>query len=147
MLSFRGMQESDIDEVYDIEQVSFSEPWIREFFVMELQHDAFVAVRDEQVAGYICTWVVLDECTVTNISVKPELRRQGIAEYMFRNMMDVMTGKDIGYYYLEVRASNAPALALYDKLGFAKVGLRKGYYHNPVEDAIVMSLDLKAGKQ
>jgi [ribosomal protein S18]-alanine N-acetyltransferase len=140
-LSFRTMRENDLDAVYEIEVASFSEPWTKELFAMELQHNAYVAEQDSRVAGYICTWCVLDECTITNIAVKPDLKRQGIAKFMFENLYENMDKQDIRFYYLEVRASNTPALALYEKLGYAHVGLRKGYYHNPIEDAIVMTLD------
>jgi [ribosomal protein S18]-alanine N-acetyltransferase len=135
------MREDDIEAVYDIEAASFSDPWIKELFAMELQHDAYVAEKDNKVAGYVCAWQVLDECTITNISVRPEWRRQGIAEFMFQNLYKIMDKRDIRFYYLEVRASNIAAQGLYNKLGFAQVGLRKEYYHNPAEDAVVMTLD------
>ena len=140
-LSFRNMREDDLDAVYDIEAASFSDPWIKELFAMEMQHDAFVSEQENKVAGYICAWQVLDECTITNISVKPDWRRQGIAEFMIHELYKVMDKRDIRYYYLEVRASNLAAQALYYKLGFLQVGLRKEYYHNPTEDAVVMKLE------
>lgn len=140
-LTFRTMREEDIDSVYEIEAASFSDPWIKELFSMELQHDAYVAENDNMLSGYICAWQVLDECTITNISVKPVCRRHGVAGFMFRKLYEIMDARDIRYYYLEVRASNLPARSLYAKLGFEEVGLRKEYYLNPVEDAVVMALD------
>jgi ribosomal-protein-alanine N-acetyltransferase len=137
---FRRMRAEDLDAVYKIESASFSDPWPREFFTMELEYDSFVVIRDDEVAGFICTMQVMDECTVTNVSVKPALRRQGIAEYIFRNLFDIMDSRDVRYYYLEVRASNQAACQLYMKLGFSQIGIRKDYYHNPVEDAAVMAL-------
>jgi len=140
-LTFRRMKEDDLDAVYMIETMSFSSPWLREFFEIELQHDSYVAEKDDKIAGFICALQVLDECTITNVSVLPDLRRQGIAEFMFYNLVESMNKRDVRYYYLEVRASNQAALKLYQKLGFEQVGIRKDYYHNPTEDAIVMTMD------
>lgn len=140
-LVFRPMRTEDIDKVYEIEAASFSDPWLKELFALELEHDAYVALQDGTVVGYVCAWQVLDECTITNISVQPELRRRGIGELMLEKLFDIMKARDVQHYYLEVRASNLPAQALYGKLGFRQVGLRKEYYHNPEEDAVVMALD------
>jgi [ribosomal protein S18]-alanine N-acetyltransferase len=142
-LLFRKMRDVDIDVVYEIESVSFSDPWPREFFTMELEYDSYVAEKDGEIAGFICTMQVMDECTVTNISVKSSFRRQGIAEFLFGNLIEVMDSRDVFYYYLEVRASNLAAIDLYRKLGFTQIGVRKDYYHNPVEDAIVMAVNRK----
>jgi [ribosomal protein S18]-alanine N-acetyltransferase len=144
-MMFRKMRDEDLEAVYNIEAASFSDPWLREFFEMELEYDSYVVVLDEEIAGFICTMQVLDECTVTNISVRPELRRQGIAEYIFKCLYEIMDDRDVRYYYLEVRASNQAAFELYRKLGFSQIGLRKDYYHNPVEDAIVMTMARKTG--
>ncbi|MFO7660590.1 MAG: ribosomal protein S18-alanine N-acetyltransferase [Candidatus Cloacimonadaceae bacterium] len=135
------MREDDLDAVYKIETETFSNPWLREFFEIGLQHDSFVAEKDNEIAGYICALQVLDECTITNIAVRTQNRRQGIAVYMIKNVEEMMDKRDVRYYYLEVRASNVAAQALYHKLGYGKVGIRKDYYHHPTEDAIVMSLD------
>ncbi len=138
---FRKMQIDDLEEVYDIESEVFSDPWLKEFFEMEMEHDAFVLLKDEHVAGFICAWQVLDECTITNVSVKPVFQKQGLGESIFKELFKVMEQRKVRYYYLEVRESNQSALGLYTRLGFARIGLRKEYYHNPVENAIVMSLD------
>lgn len=146
-LVFRRMQEDDLDAVYMIETVSFSNPWLREFFELELQHDSFVTEKDNEIAGFICAMQVLDECTITNISVKPDVRRHGIAEFMMESLFNTMNEKDVRYYYLEVRSSNQAAFSLYQKLGFEQVGLRKDYYNYPTEDAIVMTLDRQKKKE
>jgi ribosomal-protein-alanine N-acetyltransferase len=142
-LVFRKMRDEDLDAVYEIEIASFSDPWPREFFTMELEYDSYVAEKEGEIAGFICTIQVMDECTVTNISVKPSLRRQGIAEFILSKMLEDMNSRNVDYYYLEVRASNLAAYELYRKLGFARIGIRKDYYHNPAEDAIVMALNNK----
>lgn len=140
-LCFRRMREDDLDAVYKIETETFSNPWLREFFEIELQHESYVAGKDNEIAGYICAMQVLDECTITNVAVRTQNLRQGIAVYMIKNLEEIMDKRDVRYYYLEVRASNAAAQALYHKLGYLEVGIRKEYYHHPTEDAIVMSLD------
>jgi ribosomal-protein-alanine N-acetyltransferase len=140
-LSFRKMREEDLEAVYEIETASFSDPWPREFFRMELDYDSFVAESEDGIAGFICTMQVMDECTVTNVSVCPELRRQGVAQFIFESLICEMDSRDVFYYYLEVRASNQAAYKLYIKLGFSQIGLRKDYYNNPIEDAIVMALN------
>lgn len=140
-LIFHRMREDDLDAVYKIEVESFSHPWLREFFEMEMQHDSYVAEKDNEVAGYICAMQVMDECTITNIAVRSQLRRQGIAKFMLEKLFQMLDTKNVRFYYLEVRASNQAAQDLYDKIGFTQVGIRKDYYHHPTEDAIVMTLD------
>lgn len=140
ILSFRKMQLDDLDEVIKIEQEAFADAWLIELFAMELAHDAYVAVCDELIVGYICAWRVLDECTITNIACKSELKRKGIACFMFCELFRVMDAAEVLYFYLEVRVSNVSARALYHKLGFLDIGVRKSYYHDPVEDAVVMSM-------
>jgi ribosomal-protein-alanine acetyltransferase len=100
-----------------------------------------VAGRSARIAGYICAWQVMDECTITNIAVHSDAQRRGIAGWMFAELTRIMDARQVKYYYLEVRDSNFGAQALYEKLGFRRVGLRKNYYHNPVEDAVVMALE------
>lgn len=142
-LCFRSMKAEDLDRVYEIEVASFTSPWLKEFFEMELKHDAYVVEQHGIIAGFVCALQVLDECTIANIAVKDEFRRQGIAEYILKSLIEVMDSRDVRYYYLEVRATNQAAYALYNKLGFCQIGIRKNYYHDPVEDAIVMALDTK----
>ena len=144
-LSFRHMRPDDLDEVYHIESEVFSDPWPQEIFEMEMEHDAFVILKDEQVIGFLCAWQVLDECTITNVSVKPSMQRQGIGEDIFIKLFEEMDKRYVQFYYLEVRASNQAAIRLYDKLGFARIGIRKAYYQHPEEDAIVMSLNRTVG--
>lgn len=140
-LNFRPMRITDLSAVYDIEVHSFADPWQKEIFEMELEEGAYVVETEDEVAGYICFRQVLDECSIINIAVKPKLRRQGIASFMFENLYKLMDKEGVKYYFLEVRASNTTAQSLYHKLGFVPAGLRKRYYHNPDEDAIVMFLD------
>jgi len=138
--AFRSMQEDDLPAVLAIEQCSFADPWPEEAFLPELGFDNYVTLAGEILIGYICVMQVLDECSITNIAVHPDWRRQGIAHYMFERLYKIMDTRAVLQYFLEVRASNASAIALYDKLGFKQIGVRKEYYRKPVEDAIVFAL-------
>lgn len=135
------MQPDDLDEVIQIEQEAFTDAWFKELFAMELEHDAYVVTNGGHISGYICAWQVLDECTITNIAVRSDMKRNGVARFLFNELYKIMDSREVRYYYLEVRASNVPAQSLYTKLGFTQIGLRKAYYDHPIEDAVVMALD------
>lgn len=139
-LFIRKMREEDIETVSMIEKESFSNPWLNEFFNIGLNHDSYVAVMDNAVIGYICALQVLDECTITNICTQTRYRRQGIAMFLMNEIFKMMDKRLVKFYYLEVRASNVSAIHFYRKLGFVEIGIRKSYYQNPIEDALVMSL-------
>lgn len=136
------MRQEDLDHVIEIESASFPTPWSRNAFASELFHNSracyLVASVGERVVGYIGTWLILDEAHVTNIAVHPDYRRQGIGETLLRSMMTVAASRGAKRMTLEVRVSNRPAQRLYEKLGFARIGLRRGYYHDNNEDAIIM---------
>jgi ribosomal-protein-alanine N-acetyltransferase len=91
------------------------------------------------VLGYACLLVVLDEGTVTNLAVRPEYRRSGIATELLEVFRRFGEGTGLAFLTLEVRASNAGAIALYEKLGYAQAGLRRNYYEHPREDAVIMT--------
>lgn len=145
-IRLRRMTSLDLPEVLAIERRSFPNPWPPATFEGEIQNlglsHPVVAVDEEadRVAGYIIYWVIRDEAQINNIAVHPDYRRRRIAENMLRRVLDALKNEGIQFVTLEVRAGNAGARALYDKLGFKPIGLRKEYYTNPVEDAVVMSL-------
>ena len=97
-----------------------------------------VAVEDDQVVGYIASQSSVDESDVMNVAVHPDWRRKGIAEKLMESLVEALKSRGSHALTLEVRASNAPAIALYEKLGFSQVGLRKNYYRNPKEDALIL---------
>ncbi|HHV61773.1 MAG TPA: ribosomal protein S18-alanine N-acetyltransferase [Firmicutes bacterium] len=138
----RLMQYDDLDHVVEIESISFPTPWSRNAFASELFHNSracyLVASVDGRVVGYVGTWLILDEAHVTNIAVHPDYRRQGIGEKLLRSMMALAGSRGAKRMTLEVRVSNKPAQRLYEKLGFVRIGLRRGYYHDNNEDAIIM---------
>jgi ribosomal-protein-alanine N-acetyltransferase len=135
------MQGEDLDEVMNIERISFSSPWPVAAFLSEISNEyslAFVAAARERISGYICAQHVLDEGHILNLAVHPELRRKGIGNALAEETLDRLKKRGCRIFYLEVRMSNAPAMQFYEHLGFKKVGVRKKYYRSPLEDAALM---------
>lgn len=145
------MTADHLDAVAALERICFSDPWSRQLLADELDNDlsAFlVALDDEgQVAGYAGLQVVLDEGTVTNIAVRPDCRRRGVAGQLLEVFLNFARGNRLAFLTLEVRASNYDAIALYGSRGFRSVGRRKNYYEHPREDAIIMTRDFSAGAE
>ena len=133
-------------QIADIERLCFPDPWSRNMLAEELDNalSAFLVALDGagRVAGYAGLQVILDEGTVTNIAVRPDCRRQGVAGQLLQVFLDFAQGNRLAFLTLEVRASNYPAIALYGSRGFRGVGRRKNYYEHPKEDAVIMTLDL-----
>ena len=128
-------------QVAGLEKLCFSDPWSENSIASELCNSLsmwLVAETDGIVVGYVGSQTVMDETDMMNIAVHPDCRRQGIAAALVNAL--VASLQDMGSHSLtlEVRASNAPARALYDMLGFQQVGLRRNYYHNPKEDALIL---------
>ena len=139
---------ADLPAVNAIEKASFSNPWSDATFRGEIQNEgiSFPTViihdPDRRIAGYIIYWLIRDEAQINNIAVHPDFRGQGIGKAALKIILKEIQEKGAEFVSLEVRPSNAPALALYRKLGFKVLGSRKGYYTNPPEDAYVMGLSL-----
>jgi len=144
----RRMEERDLPAVLAIERVSFPNPWHESTFRGEIQNRSisypWVIVREpgDQVVGYVIFWKIGEEVQVNNIAVHPDFRRRGLGETLLRKVISWVKQQGAQYITLEVRQSNRAAQALYFKLGFKPVGIRRFYYSNPVEDALVMMLDL-----
>lgn len=139
----REMLYSDIKEVYSIEKNTFSDAWSYESFEYSVNagHDyAVVAEYDGRICGYGIIRIGYDVIDITNIAVADYMRRNKIAEHIMETLIGCGADAGIHQYMLEVRISNIPAGKLYHKLGFETVGIRKNYYSDPVEDALVMSL-------
>ena len=132
-----------LDEVAELERICFTTPWSRNMLVEELQNDcaAFLVALDDEdhAAGYAGLLVVLDEGYITNVAVRPECRRNGIAQKLLQVFLDFAQAHKLAFLTLEVRASNQAAMGLYEKYGFQRAGLRPGYYQHPKEDAVIMT--------
>ena len=106
-----------------------------------------VAEQDGKTAGYVGCQTVLDEGYITNVAVRPECRRKGIAGKLLQVFLDFAQGNQLAFLTLEVRASNYDAIALYGSRGFRSVGRRKNYYEHPKEDAIIMTKEFEHGAE
>lgn len=135
----------DIPEVESIERLSFSMPWSKTSFRSEIYSRysiTRIAVLNGVIVGYICARHVADECHLLNLAVHPDYRRRGIAKMLLDNVIQELKKEGCRFFYLEVRSSNYAARKLYEKFGFNMVGIRKGYYVNPVEDAVIMMREI-----
>jgi len=135
------MNPSHVSRIAELEKLCFSDPWSEKSVASELDNQlAFwlVATEGETVAGYIGSQTVMDETDMMNVAVHPDFRRKGIAEALVNTLVDNLKTMGSRCLTLEVRVSNAPAIALYEKLGFSEIGRRKNYYRNPREDALIL---------
>ena len=135
------MNSSHVAQIAQLEKICFSDPWSEKSIASELDNKlAFwlVAAEGDTVAGYIGSQTVIDETDMMNVAVHPDFRRKGIAEALVNTLVENLQKMGSRCLTLEVRTSNAPAIALYEKLGFAEIGRRKNYYRNPREDALIL---------
>lgn len=140
------MELKDIEDVLKIEHESFAAPWSRDAFINELTHNRFavyiVIEEEEQVIGYCGVWVIVDEAHITNIAILPEHRGKKLGEALLTKVMEVTKQLGAEKMTLEVRVSNDVAKGLYRKLGFQDGAIRRGYYTDNQEDALVMWVNL-----
>lgn len=134
-----------LDQLEAMERACFSDPWSRQLLadLLALENARTIAAVDGDgtVLGYASLQTVLDEGYINNLAVLPACRRLGIASALLEDLRRFGEAKGLAFLTLEVRASNAPAIALYAKHGYARAGRRKNYYSHPKEDAILMTLE------
>ena len=137
------MQERILASLAEIERACFHAPWSENMLREELGKGIFlVAEQDGRTAGYVGCQTVLDEGYITNVAVSPDHRRQGIARALIAELTAKAGENKLAFVTLEVRESNAPAIALYTGAGFAPVGKRRNFYSNPTENAVLMTISL-----
>ncbi|MET3576876.1 ribosomal protein S18-alanine N-acetyltransferase [Bhargavaea ullalensis] len=145
-VSFRKMVLADVPAVYRVETDAFPAPWSLEAFEQEMlrnEYAYYVLVEaGEEVIGYAGMWLILDESHITNVAVLASHRGTGIGEALMRETMRRAIIRGARTMTLEVRVSNEPARNLYRKLGFKEGGIRRGYYTDNGEDALVMWTEL-----
>ncbi|MCL6487751.1 ribosomal protein S18-alanine N-acetyltransferase [Alicyclobacillus mali (ex Roth et al. 2021)] len=145
-LSIRRMMLKDLDDVMRVETRSFTAPWSRQAFVGELVENRLaryvVAEYDGRVVGYAGFWMIMDEGHITNIAVDPDFRGLKLGERLLEAIMSMCMALGGRKMTLEVRITNHVAQNLYRKYGFERVGVRKGYYTDNNEDALIMWVDL-----
>ncbi len=149
---------ADLAQILSIENRSFPSPWNHNAFLEELAcptaygytaryvrnlSETDSTLTDGDLLGYIWYRIIIDEMHIFKVAVAPEWRRLGVASWILRRAMTAAEDKGAAAALLEVRASNAEALALYRKLGFNMIGRRKGYYSPPDEDGLMLKKQLK----
>ena len=140
----RRMTMADVDGVAAVEAATFPTPWSRDAFASEMNNVAaryLVAEKDGRVIGFAGAWIILDESHITNIAVYKEERGKGIGRKLTEGLMQYLSNLGAAYATLEVRKSNEVAQNLYKSLGFIKLGVRKRYYEDNGEDALIMVCD------
>lgn len=140
-MQIENMTQTHLTDILEVERESFSRPWTETMFLEELSGRFSVyraAVENGKAVAYMGMWILADEGHVTNVAVAKSFRRRGVASALMDDFIALALEKKLAFMTLEVRASNAGAIALYSKKGFAEVGRRKKYYDN-TEDALLMT--------
>lgn len=135
------MNKDHVSQIAQLEAQCFSDPWSEKSIASELGNPLslwLVAEENGQVYGYVGSQTVLDESDMMNVAVDPGFRRQGIARALIETLIAELSKMGSLCLRLEVRVSNENARALYERMGFRQLGLRKNYYHNPKEDALIL---------
>ena len=135
------MNKDHVSQIARLEAQCFSDPWSEKSIASELENPLslwLVAEENGQVFGYVGSQTVLDESDMMNVAVDPGFRRQGIARALIETLIAELSKMGSRCLRLEVRVSNENARALYARMGFQQLGLRKNYYHNPKEDALIL---------
>lgn len=135
------MEEAHIRPIAELEKQCFHDPWSERAISTELTNPLscwIVALEGDSVIGYVGSQSVMGWADMMNLAVHPDHRRLGVAINLIDTLVAELKSRDVTCLTLEVRISNQPAIALYEKMGFAQVGRRPGYYHNPREDALIL---------
>lgn len=144
-LVIKKMEHQHVDQVYDIEELSFFTPWSKKSIHTEVDNPLghyIVLMDQDRVIAYGGFWVVMEEANINNVAVSPEYRGRGLSRLLMDKLIEMAKTQGAKELFLEVRSSNYVAQNLYRSLGFKMIGLRTGYYVDTEEDAIVMLLHL-----
>lgn len=145
-MTIRDARPSDVPEIAALERECFSLPWSEEIITSQLGGPGKImlaAEEDGALAGYVGLQYVLDEGYISNVCTAPEFRRRGVAGALIDELICRAKALELAFLSLEARASNAPAIALYEGRGFTRAGVRPGYYERPAEDAVIMNLYIR----
>ena len=141
-VELRRLEQRDLGTVEEIERASYPTPWSRSMFAAELRKPSSIALgaylEEGELVGYACVSRYVDAWHVMNVAVSPSYRRRGIASTLLGRLFEVTASDPRRGYTLEVRVSNAEAIRLYERLGFESRGIRRGYYTDNREDALIM---------
>lgn len=147
MIEIREMTVADVRRVHEIDNASFTAPWPAEAFTIELANPrarAFVCECDNKIVGFIVYWIIIDECHIATIAVDEAYRGRGFAKALLSKALRDSAASGVIISHLEVRASNESAKMLYDSFGFEIVGVRKQYYKDNNEDALLLTLEMRS---
>lgn len=148
MITIEKAQKSDLDEIMDIERAVFSVPWSESGMLFEIESpDAFFAIakEDGKIVGFVVLHEFSEEGEIFNIAVREEYRRKRVGTALLEAALEHAENRGLSRLFLEVRAGNSAAYDMYMKNGFIPLGVRKGYYDFPKEDAIIMTREMKRG--
>lgn len=140
-MTIERMSECHIQQIAELEKLCFNDPWSVNSIASELNNRLslwLVALDGEQVVGYVGSQTVLGETDMMNIAIHPNFRNKGIATELIYALIKDLSERGSHSLMLEVRATNEPAKRLYEKMGFESVGVRRNYYRNPREDALIL---------
>lgn len=141
----RQMQRGDVDRVYQIQEVSFSGLWSRQSLEEAVDNEDYICLireEEERIVGYCILLISYETAELCQIAVDRENRQRGSGARLLDAGVKAVCERGAQHMLLEVRAGNGPAIALYDKFGFQKIHIRKNYYQDPVEDALILEKDL-----
>jgi ribosomal-protein-alanine N-acetyltransferase len=144
VIEIRQLQLRDLTPIEEIERNAYPTPWSRSMFAGELSKPSSIclgAFEEQSLVGYLITSRYVDAWHVMNVAVAPERQRMGIASALLVRLFELTSSDDRRGYTLEVRVSNTAAIALYERLGFEPRGVRRGYYTDNREDALIMWKD------
>lgn len=144
-MTIRRMTLADVTQVHEIEQATFPVPWSRQSFVDEMERNAcaryLVAEENGEIIAYAGAWMIFDEGHITNVAVRKDQRGKGIGKAIMAALMQYAANLGVRYVTLEVRKSNTVAQELYKGFGFIRLGVRKQYYEDNGEDALLLVCD------
>ena len=145
-VELRRLEMRDLNAIERIERASYPTPWSRSMFASELAKPSSICLgafdlETLQLVGYLVISRYVDAWHVMNVAVRPEQRRQGIASLLLNRLFELTAGRSRRGYTLEVRVSNTGAIKLYEELGFRPRGVRRGYFTDNREDALIMWKD------
>ncbi len=141
MIQIREMTLADVGQVYDLEKSIFSIPWSKESFESSLKGKDtlfIVAEKEGKISGYLGMYFMGEEADISNVAVSKECRRQHIAQSMLEYILTWAKSGGVRNVTLEVRETNVAAIRLYESMGFREAGIRKNYYKEPIENALIM---------
>lgn len=141
-ISIRFAVPGDAEQIAAIDAICFALPWSRNALHEDIAENEravyLVAERGNQILGYAGMWIIFDEAHITNVAILPQFRRQGLAKRIVTVLLQEASAQGARFQTLEVRISNSAAIRLYEDLGFQGAGIRKGYYSDNNEDALIM---------